>query len=55
MMTDLVSLWLPVLASPVGVFFAGFVLWAATPWHMPDINRVPDDVAADGAPAVPMP
>jgi hypothetical protein len=47
MMTDLLSLWLPVVASAVGVFFASFVLWAATPWHKPDINRVPNDAAAD--------
>ncbi len=47
MTTDLISLWLPILASAVGVFFASFILWAATPWHKPDVNRVPDDAAAD--------
>lgn len=47
MMTDLISLWLPILASAVGVFFASFVLWAATPWHKPDIRPVPNTAAAD--------
>lgn len=49
MMTDLVSLWLPILVATVGVFFASFVLWAATPWHKPDINPVPDHDAAERA------
>lgn len=49
MMTDLLSLWLPVLGATLGVFFASFVLWAATPWHKPDIRPVPDPAKADVA------
>lgn len=49
MMTDLVSLWLPVLVATVGVFFASFVLWAATPWHKPDMRAVPDLDKTDAA------
>lgn len=49
MMTDLVSLWLPIVASAVACFFASFVLWAASPWHKPDIKPVPDMDAADRA------
>lgn len=49
MMTDLLSLWLPILVAAAGVFFASFVLWAATPWHKPDVRPVPDLAAADAA------
>ncbi|MCC5822182.1 MAG: hypothetical protein LAT64_14045 [Phycisphaerales bacterium] len=49
MLTDLLSLWLPILVATVGVFFASFVFWAATPWHKPDIRPVPDLARADAA------
>lgn len=49
MHTDLLSLWLPIIASAAGVFFASFILWAATPWHNADIRKVPDPGAADRA------
>ncbi len=49
MVTELISLWLPILGSAVGVFFLSFVFWAATPWHYPDVGVVPDAEAADRA------
>lgn len=49
MMTDLFALWLPVVLSAVVCFFASFFLWAATPWHKPDMKAFPDQDAADEA------
>lgn len=49
MMTDLLSLWLPIVLITVGCHFASFILWAASPWHKPDVNPVPDQDAADAA------
>ncbi|MFK7885118.1 MAG: hypothetical protein AB8F26_13155 [Phycisphaerales bacterium] len=49
MMTDLTSLWLPILFAAVVCHIASFILWAASPWHKPDIRPVPDLDAADAA------
>lgn len=49
MMTDLTSLWLPILVAAVACFMGSFVFWAATPWHKPDARPVPDLDAADAA------
>lgn len=48
-MTDLLALWMPIALSGVVCFFASFVLWAATPWHKPDMKVFPDQDAADRA------
>lgn len=49
MMTDLTALWLPILLAAVVCHVASFILWAASKWHNPDINPVPDQDAADAA------
>jgi len=49
MMTELTSLWLPILLAALACHLASFVLWAATKWHKPDVNPVPDQDAADAA------
>lgn len=47
MVTDLISLWLPILVATVACFMGSFVFWAASPWHKPDARPVPDLPAAD--------
>src|SRR5205809_7327669 len=42
-MTPLVSLWLPILLSAVGVFLASSVLHMFTPWHKSDYLKVPNE------------
>jgi hypothetical protein len=42
-MTPLVSLWLPILLSAVGVFLASSVLHMFTGWHKSDYRKVPNE------------
>ncbi|MEZ6037438.1 MAG: hypothetical protein R3F29_08160 [Planctomycetota bacterium] len=42
-MTDLASLWLPILLSAVFVFIASSVIHMALPLHKNDYRRLPDD------------
>ncbi len=42
-MTDLTSLWLPILLSSVFVFVASSIIHMATPWHKSDYPKVPDE------------
>ena len=42
-MTDLLSLWLPILLSAVAVFVVSSVLHMATPWHKSDARRLPEE------------
>jgi len=42
-MVDVISLWLPVLASAVLIFVVSSVIHMATPWHKRDYARVPDE------------
>jgi len=42
-MTPLVSLWLPILLSAVGVFLASSVLHMFTGWHKSDYLKVPNE------------
>jgi len=42
-MTPLVSLWLPILLSAVGVFVVSSVIHMFTPWHKSDYRKVPNE------------
>src|SRR2546426_4783586 len=42
-MTPLVSLWLPILLSAVGIFFASSVVHMFTGWHKSDYLKVPNE------------
>src|SRR5437762_12280647 len=42
-MTPLVSLWLPILLSAVGVFSASYVVHMFTGWHKSDYLKVPNE------------
>ncbi len=42
-MTDLASLWLPIVVSSVIVFLASSVIHMATPWHKGDYGKLPDE------------
>src|SRR5207249_1623971 len=42
-MTPLVSLWLPILLSAVGVFLGSSVLHMFTGWHKSDYLKVPNE------------
>src|SRR5207249_5582466 len=42
-MTPLVSLWLAILLSAVGVFFASSVVHMFTGWHKSDYLKVPNE------------
>src|SRR5437879_12684581 len=42
-MTPLVSLWLPILLSAVGVFLGSSVLHMFTGWHKSDYRQVPNE------------
>src|SRR2546427_12576508 len=41
--TSLVSLWLPILMSAVGVFVVSSVIHMFTPWHKSDYLKVPNE------------
>lgn len=45
----ILTLWLPVVASAVIVFFAGAVIWMVMPWHKSDWNRTSDEEAVRAA------
>ena len=40
-MTDLISLWLPILLSAVVVFIISSVIHMMTPWHKNDYSKMP--------------
>ena len=42
-MTDLSSLWMPILLSAVLVFIASSVIHMASPWHKSDYPRLPNE------------
>ncbi|QDS96749.1 hypothetical protein [Adhaeretor mobilis] len=48
-MTELTSLWLPILASTAALFFLGFLTWMVLPVHQPDWKRLPDEDAVSDA------
>ncbi|MHC4939087.1 MAG: hypothetical protein ACYTHK_08980 [Planctomycetota bacterium] len=37
------ALWLPILLSAAGIFFASFVMWMISPHHKSDFGPVPDE------------
>lgn len=45
-MTDLATLWLPILLSAVFVFIASSILHTVIPWHLGDYRRLPDEEGA---------
>lgn len=42
-MSELASLWLPILVSAVAVFFASFLAWVVIGHHSPDWKELPDE------------
>jgi hypothetical protein len=48
-MTELSTLWLPILLSAVIVFVASSLIHMASPWHKSDYPRVPDEDALRAA------
>ena len=42
-MTELHSLWLPILLSAVAVFVLSSAIHMATPWHKDDYRRLPEE------------
>ena len=40
---SIISLWQPVLASAVIVFFAGAAIWMVMPWHKSDWHKAHDE------------
>ncbi len=42
-MTELHSLWLPILLSAVAVFVVSSAIHMATPWHKGDYRKLPDE------------
>lgn len=42
-MSQLLSLWLPIIATTLVLFFASFLAWVVLPHHKPDIRRWPDE------------
>ena len=42
-MTDLISLWLPILLSAVVVFIISSIIHMMTPWHKNDYHKIPDE------------
>lgn len=45
-MVTLVSLWLPIVLSAVGVFILSFLVWNVMPWHRRDFAGVPKEEQA---------
>ena len=43
------DLWLPILVSSVGVFFASFLLWMVLPFHKGDYKALPNEAALQSA------
>lgn len=48
-MDFLAQLWLPILLTAVGVFFASFVAWTVLPHHRRDFARLPDEPRFEAA------
>ncbi|KAA3606684.1 MAG: hypothetical protein DWQ01_16845 [Planctomycetota bacterium] len=42
-MTDLLTLWLPILASAAAVFVASYLMWMVLPHHRSDWGPLPDE------------
>lgn len=49
MNVDLMSLWLPIVVSAVGVFIASSIVWMALPHHKNDYGALPDESAVMAA------
>lgn len=45
----IMTLWLPIIATAVVVFFAGSVIWMAMPWHKGEWHKTPDEEAVRAA------
>lgn len=45
----LLDLWLPIVCATAVVWIFSFIFWAASPWHKPDVNPLPDQDGFDGA------
>lgn len=48
-MTEMSTLWLPILLSAVIVFIASSIIHMVSPWHKNDYRRVPDEDALRAA------
>ena len=44
-MEMLISLWLPILLSSIGLFIASFIAWTLLPHHKGDFSQIPDEDA----------
>ena len=42
-MVGLMSLWLPIILSAVGVFFASFIMHTVLTYHRSDVGKLPSD------------
>ena len=42
-MSELATLWLPILLSGIAVFFASFLAWVVIGHHAPDWSEIPDE------------
>ena len=42
-MSELATLWLPILLSSIAVFFASFLAWVVIGHHAPDWSEIPDE------------
>lgn len=40
---SIITLWQPILASAVIVFFAGALIWMAMPWHKSEWSKTSDE------------
>ena len=46
---SVVSLWLPILLSAVGVFIVSSLIWTVVKWHNADWKKLPDEEGARAA------
>jgi hypothetical protein len=44
-MVELTSLWLPIVASAVAIFFLSFLMWMVLPHHEKDLSALPNEDA----------
>ena len=42
-MSELATLWLPILLSSIAVFFASFLAWVVIGHHTPDWREIPEE------------
>lgn len=48
-MVSVITLWLPIVLSAVGVFILSFLVWNVMPWHRSDFAAVPREEDARSA------